>query len=86
MPRSAIRPDPACAVACLAAAATTRYSYRRARLGHVGAAGLIGLDFATTTVVVLAAPVPLWPATVAVAASLTRIAVTARRIALPRSA
>jgi hypothetical protein len=66
------------AVAVLAVAATARHSYRRTAIMTVGGAGLIALDAAMLTCVGLEAPAATWPMTVAILASLTRIALTAR--------
>ena len=66
-------------VAALALAATSRHSYRRTRLGTPACLGLAGLDATMlTTVAVLHPAGPAWPLLAAVAASLTRIAVTLR--------
>jgi hypothetical protein len=65
-------------VAVLAVAATARRSYRRTGITTVGGAGLIVLDAAMLTCVALEAPAATWPLTVAVIASLARIALTAR--------
>ncbi|TCN29276.1 hypothetical protein EV644_1396 [Kribbella orskensis] len=67
-------------VAVLALAATSRDSYGRAGLARVGAIWLLLLDTAVVAVVVLAAPALVWLMVVAVAASLTRMALTARTL------
>lgn len=71
-------------VACLIAAATTRHGYGRTRLGHVAAVGVITLDVAMLVLVLLAAPLLVWPMAIAIPASLTRIAMALRR--MPRTA
>lgn len=73
-------------VACLVAAATSRHSYRRARLGNFGAAGLVALDLTMLAAVLLAAPALAWPMALAIPASLARIGITLQRIprAVPR--
>jgi hypothetical protein len=68
------------AVACLVAAATSRHSYRRTRLGDIGAAGLVALDVAMLVAVPLAAPALVWPMALAVPASLCRVGITLRRL------
>jgi hypothetical protein len=65
-------------VGCLVMAATSRHDYRRTRLGHVGAAGLVALDTAAIATVLLAAPTLAWPMAIAVAASLARMGITLR--------
>jgi len=65
-------------VATLAVAATGRRSYRRARLGAVACLALIAIDGAALTTVGLTAPMVGWPLALAVAASATRLALTAR--------
>lgn len=67
-------------VACLVAAATSRHSYRRTRLGDLGAFGLVALDVAILAAVLLAAPVFVWPMALAVPASLCRVGITLRRL------
>jgi hypothetical protein len=64
-------------VAMLVLAATARRSYRRTRIAAGAGLGLIGLDSAILTMVVLVAPF-VWPMVLAVPASLTRVALTAR--------
>jgi hypothetical protein len=65
-------------VALLVLAATGDRSYRRTRLAAGAGLGLIGLDGAILTAMVLIAPPFVWPMALAVPASLTRMAVTAR--------
>jgi len=66
----------------LAVAATSRRSYRRTRLTAVAGPGLVILDATVITTALLVAPVLSWPLVIAVAASLTRMALTLT--ALPR--
>jgi hypothetical protein len=66
----------------LAIAATSRHSYRRTRLTAVAGPGLVILDATVITAALLVAPVLSWPLVIAVAASLTRMALTLT--ALPR--
>jgi hypothetical protein len=67
-------------VAALIAAATSQHSHRRARLGILGAYGLIALDIAMIAASLhLAAFV--WPLAFAIPASLTRITIVLRRTA-----
>jgi hypothetical protein len=66
----------------LAIAATSRHSYRRTRLTVVAGPGLVALDATVITAALLLAPAVSWPLAVAVAASLTRMALTLT--ALPR--
>ena len=68
----------------LAIAATSRRSYRRTRLTAVVGPGLVILDATVITTALLVAPVVSWPLVIAVAASLTRMALTLT--ALPRIA
>ena len=70
------------AIVLTLAAATSRRDYARTRVASIGGAGLIALDTAVLIAALATAPALGWPMTVAVAASLTRIALTAR--ALPR--
>jgi hypothetical protein len=65
-------------VAMLVLAATGQRSYRRTRLAAGAGLGLLGLDGALVTALVLIAPPFVWPMALAVAASLTRMALTAR--------
>jgi hypothetical protein len=65
-------------VATLLAAATSRRSYRRARLGTAGGLGLVGLDLTMLTAVLLLAPTLVWPMLVAIPVSLARIGLTLR--------
>jgi hypothetical protein len=70
-------------VASLLASATSRRSYRAARLGTVGGLGLVALDATMLATVVLIAPTLVWPMMVAVPVSLARIGLTVR--SLPRA-
>jgi hypothetical protein len=69
-------------VAALAIAATGRRSYRRTKISAIGGLGLILLDLAMLTAVLLAAMPIVWPMTLAIPASATRLALTTR--AMPR--
>jgi hypothetical protein len=69
-------------ISALAIAATSRHSYRRTRLTAVAGPGLVILDATVITAALLVAPVLSWPLVIAVAASLTRMALTLT--ALPR--
>lgn len=69
-------------IVLLLAAATGRRSVRRTRLTAGAALAVIGLDGAILTIVAVTAPAFVWPMALAVPASLTRMALTAR--ALPR--
>lgn len=69
-------------ITALGLAATTRRSYRRTRLAVAGGLGLLVVDTAVLAGVVLAPPAYTWPLTVATAASLIRLVLTART--LPR--
>lgn len=70
-------------VAALVAAATSRLDYRRTRLAAAGGGvGLLLLDTAVPAAVLLVAPILVWPMALAIPASLTRLALTAR--SLPR--
>ena len=71
-------------VAALVVAASSRHNYRRTRLGHVGATGLVMLDLTMLTAVILVAPALVWPMALAVPASLARIAMTVRRVGVVR--
>ncbi len=71
-------------VLALAAAATSRRGYRRTRLTAPACLVILAVDAAAVTAVAAAAPAMTWPLSAAVAASLARMAVTAR--ALPRLA
>ena len=71
-----------CTVGLLAAAATTRHSYPRTRLGSVGAGGLLLLDAAMVVAVLVSAPHPMRPMAVAMPASIIRIGLTVA--SLPR--
>jgi hypothetical protein len=70
-------------VAALITSATSRRSYRRARLGTAGGIGLIALDLTMLAAVILVAPTMVWPMLVAVPVSLARIGVTLRSLPLP---
>lgn len=70
-------------VAALITSATSRRSYRRARLGDAGGLGLVALDLAMVAAVLLVAPTLVWPMFMAVPASLARIGLTLR--SLPRA-
>ncbi|SIM56828.1 permease prefix domain 1-containing protein [Micromonospora cremea] len=70
-------------VASLITAATSRRSYRRARLGDAGGLGLVALDVAMVAAVLLVAPTLVWPMLVAVPVSLARIGLTLQ--SLPRA-
>ncbi len=72
-------------VAVLLAAATSRRSYRRTRLGLAGGLGVAIIDTAVVAATLLAAPVLVWPMAVAIPASLTRTALMLRSLSLPRS-
>ena len=65
-------------VVALAISATSRTSYRRARLGTAGALGIITLDATMLATVLLLAPTPAWPMLLAISVSLARIGVTLR--------
>lgn len=69
-------------IVVLLAAATGRRSVRRTKMTAGAALGLIGLDCAVLTILATTAPLFVWPMALAVPASLTRVALTAR--ALPR--
>ena len=69
------------AIACLVTAATSRRSYRRTRVTAAGGVGLIVLDVIVLGTVLLAGVPLVWPMVVAVPASLTRLALTARATA-----
>ncbi len=60
-------------VAILIAAATSRHSYRRTRLGTAGALALVVLDATMIAAVLFLAPMLVWPMAVALPASLARI-------------
>lgn len=60
-------------VGVLVAAATTRRSYRRTRLGLVGGLALVVLDGAMISAVFALAPVFVWPMAVAITASMVRM-------------
>jgi hypothetical protein len=63
-------------VAALVASATSRTSYRRARLGTAGSLGLAALDATMLATVLILAPAPVWPMVAAVPVSLARIGLT----------
>ena len=65
-------------ITMLVLAATGQRSYRRTRIAAGAGLCLIGLDGAILTTVVLIAPPFVWPMALAVPASLTRMALTAR--------
>lgn len=67
-------------VATLLAAATSRRSYHRTRLGGLGGLGLLVLDAAMLTAVIFAAPGLVWPMAFAVPFSLARIGWTLRAL------
>jgi len=69
-------------IVMLVLAMTGRRSYRRTRMAAGAGLGLIGLDGAMLALMVLIAPPFVWPMALAVPASLTRMALTAR--AMPR--
>jgi hypothetical protein len=73
-------------VACLVTAASSRRSYRLARLGSAGALALAGLDAAMLAAVMFLAPVLVWPMAAAVPASLARIGYTFRSLPRTRAA
>lgn len=65
-------------VLLLSAAATSRHNYGRARLGLVGAIGVLSLDAVVAIAAPLLTPVVVWPMALAIALSLARIGITAR--------
>jgi hypothetical protein len=65
-------------VAALVAAATSRHSYWRTRLGDAGALVLIVVDAAMVVAVVSVAPVLVWPMALAIPASVARIGLVLR--------
>jgi hypothetical protein len=65
-------------ISMLVLAATGRRSYRRTRLAAGAGLGMIGLDGAILTTLVLIGPPFAWPMALAVPASLARMALTAR--------
>jgi hypothetical protein len=67
-------------VTVLLAAATSQRSYRRTRLGGLGALALVVLDTAMIGAVAALAPTTVWLVAVAVAASLTRISLAIRSL------
>ena len=60
-------------VAVLIAAATSRHSFRRTRLGTVGALAIVVLDVTMIAAVAYLAPMLVWPMAIALPASLGRI-------------
>jgi hypothetical protein len=70
-------------VAALIAAATSRRSYRRTRLGEAGGLGLVILDAVMVAAVLLVAPALVWPMLAAIPASLARIGLTLRVLPMP---
>jgi hypothetical protein len=87
-------PDPAAAaaavvllavVAALITSATSRRSYRRARLGIAGGIGLLALDLTMLAAVILVSPTMVWPMLVAVPVSLARIGLTLQSLPLPHT-
>jgi hypothetical protein len=69
-------------ITLLMLAVTGRRSYRRTRIAAGAGIGVISLDAAILTTMLLIAPPLVWPMAIAVPASLTRMALTAR--AIPR--
>jgi hypothetical protein len=67
-------------LACLGIAATSRHSYRRTRVGTVGALGLAGLDATVLIIFAVASPTLAWPLLAAVPLSLGRIALVVTRL------
>lgn len=67
-------------VLVLLAAATSRRGYQRTRLAALALPVILALDAAAVTAAMAAAPAMTWPLGAAVAASLTRIAFTARTL------
>ncbi len=65
-------------VAILIAAATSRHSYRRARLGVAGALALVVLDATMIATAMALVPMPVWPMALAIPASVARIGFTVR--------
>jgi hypothetical protein len=65
-------------VCTLAAAVTSRRSYRRTRIAAIGGLGVIGLDTTMIGIVLLAAPALVWPMALAVPASAVRLMLTVR--------
>jgi hypothetical protein len=63
-------------VGILIAAATSRHSYRRARLGVAGALALVVLDVTMIATAVALVPMPVWPMALAIPASVARIGFT----------
>jgi hypothetical protein len=73
-------------VALLIGAATSRHSYRRTRLGGIGALNLVLLDAAMIGAVAVLAPMLVWPMGIAVAASLARIGLAIPRLPMALTA
>lgn len=67
-------------VVTLVLAATSRHSYRRTRLGSIGAIGLVILDAAMLAGAIFIAPTLVWLMAVAIPASLARIGLTLRTL------
>jgi hypothetical protein len=65
-------------IVMLVLAVTGATSYRRTRIAVVAGIGLIGLDGAMLSTVLLIGPAFVWPMAIAVPASLVRMALTAR--------
>lgn len=72
-------------VAALVTSATSRTSYRRARLGTAGGLGLVVLDVTMLAAVVLLVPTLAWPLLLAVPVSLARIGLTLRSLPAARA-
>ena len=70
-------------IAALIAAATSRCSYRRTRLGEAGGLGLVILDAVMVAAVLLVAPALVWPMLAAIPASLARIGLTLGTLPTP---
>jgi hypothetical protein len=75
-----------CVVAVLIAAAKSRHSFRRTRLGRVGALGIVVLDTAMIAAVAFLAPMLVWPMALALPASLARIGLIIQLMPLRRTA
>jgi hypothetical protein len=69
-------------VILLVSAGARRATYRRTRLGMVGALGLVALDLGMVVAALTLAPALVWPTAIAIPASLTRTTVVLCR--LPR--
>jgi hypothetical protein len=70
-------------VVMLITSATSRRSYRRARLGTAGSIGLVVLDATMLAGVLLAAPTIVWPMLIAIPVSLARIGLAIRSLPTP---